>query len=342
MAINFPDAPTTGDEFTSGDRTWKWDGTTWENVGAGFTATSPVVLTGADFSFDSTSIQTNAANIATNVTDIQTNADAIAVNVTDIQTNADAIASLEVADITDLTATAAELNILDGVTATTAELNFSDGVTSAIQTQVDAQIPKNTVTTSQDLIVADGASSVTRLGVGTDDQVLSVVDGEVAWADAGGGSRTLLGTVTLTGSSVTFTSIPAGYQDLHIRVDNFRISSQTSMGMKFNSHSNYRNGGWSESNYQNVTFPSSLISWTSIQIQNVNSNAFGYANILNYSSSNTRKFGESHFASQGVNGTLTTNKAVFYSNLEAAITSIEITPSSGTFTSGTIKLYGVK
>ena len=48
-------------------------------------------------------------------------------------------------------------------------------------------IPKSTVTTAQDLIVADGASSVTRLGVGTDDQVLSVVAGEVAWADAGGG-----------------------------------------------------------------------------------------------------------------------------------------------------------
>jgi hypothetical protein len=49
-------------------------------------------------------------------------------------------------------------------------------------------IPKSTVTTAQDLIVADGASSVTRLGVGTDDQVLSVVAGEVAWADAGGGA----------------------------------------------------------------------------------------------------------------------------------------------------------
>jgi len=37
-----------------------------------------------------------------------------------------------------VTATAAELNILDGVTATTAELNYVDGVTSNIQTQIDA------------------------------------------------------------------------------------------------------------------------------------------------------------------------------------------------------------
>jgi len=87
MAINFPDAPSTGDEFTSGDRTWKWDGTTWETVGAGFTATSPVVLTGADFSFDSTSIETNATDIATNVTDIEANAASIAAEAADFSKN---------------------------------------------------------------------------------------------------------------------------------------------------------------------------------------------------------------------------------------------------------------
>ena len=40
-----------------------------------------------------------------------------------------------------VTATASELNILDGVTASTAELNYVDGVTSAIQTQIDAKAP---------------------------------------------------------------------------------------------------------------------------------------------------------------------------------------------------------
>jgi hypothetical protein len=40
---------------------------------------------------------------------------------------------------TTVTATAAELNILDGVTATAAELNFVDGVTSNIQTQLNAK-----------------------------------------------------------------------------------------------------------------------------------------------------------------------------------------------------------
>jgi hypothetical protein len=40
-----------------------------------------------------------------------------------------------------VTATAAELNILDGVTATTAELNHVDGVTSNVQTQMNTKAP---------------------------------------------------------------------------------------------------------------------------------------------------------------------------------------------------------
>ena len=40
-----------------------------------------------------------------------------------------------------VTATAVELNIMDGVTATTDELNYVDGVTSNIQTQLNAKVP---------------------------------------------------------------------------------------------------------------------------------------------------------------------------------------------------------
>ncbi len=44
-------------------------------------------------------------------------------------------------DGTEITATPAELNVLDGITSTTAELNYTDGVTSNIQTQLDAKAP---------------------------------------------------------------------------------------------------------------------------------------------------------------------------------------------------------
>lgn len=50
------------------------------------------------------------------------------------------IEDLVIANITDITASAAELNLLDGVTATTTELNYIDGVTSAIQTQLNGKL----------------------------------------------------------------------------------------------------------------------------------------------------------------------------------------------------------
>ena len=50
-----------------------------------------------------------------------------------------------------ITATAAELNTLDGITATTTELNYTDGVTSNIQTQLNSKISGNqTITLSGD------------------------------------------------------------------------------------------------------------------------------------------------------------------------------------------------
>ena len=57
-----------------------------------------------------------------------------------------------------VTSTAAELNLLDGVTATTAELNYVDGVTSAIQTQLDAKLALAGGTMTGDLLL--GANKV--------------------------------------------------------------------------------------------------------------------------------------------------------------------------------------
>ncbi len=51
--------------------------------------------------------------------------------------NGSANISIAPTDLTGVTSTAAEINILDGATLSTAELNFVDGVTSAIQTQID-------------------------------------------------------------------------------------------------------------------------------------------------------------------------------------------------------------
>jgi len=58
------------------------------------------------------------------------------------------------------------------------------------------------ISTEGDLVVGDATGQASRLGVGADDQVLTVVDGAPAWADAGGGGGnyyniTLSGTYTV-------------------------------------------------------------------------------------------------------------------------------------------------
>lgn len=98
-----------------------------------------------------------------------------------------------------VTATAAELNILDGVTSTTAELNYSDGVTSNIQTQLNAKQALDANLTSFvsafTLPTSDGSNGqvLTTNGSGT----LSLADA------AGGGGWSLLSTVSGT-NALTF------------------------------------------------------------------------------------------------------------------------------------------
>ena len=45
------------------------------------------------------------------------------------------------------------------------------------------------ISTAGDLVVGDGTGQASRLGIGTDDQVLTVVSGAPAWADGGGGGN---------------------------------------------------------------------------------------------------------------------------------------------------------
>ena len=60
------------------------------------------------------------------------------------------IPSLTLSKISDVTASASEVNILDGATLTTTELNYVDGVTSPIQTQISANA--NNISDIQNLI----------------------------------------------------------------------------------------------------------------------------------------------------------------------------------------------
>lgn len=78
------------------------------------------------------------AHLDTTVTGAQLNA--LKLKVDGVANGAEVNTVESLADL-GVTATAAELNRLDGVTATTAELNYTDGVTSSIQTQLNGKQP---------------------------------------------------------------------------------------------------------------------------------------------------------------------------------------------------------
>ena len=66
-----------------------------------------------------------------------------------------------------VTATTAELNLMDGVTATTAELNYVDGVTSAIQTQLDAKLASGgTLATATITTLTSTTANITTVDLG--------------------------------------------------------------------------------------------------------------------------------------------------------------------------------
>lgn len=79
-------------------------------------------------------------------------------------------ATLTVSKITDLTASAAEINVLDGVTTTTAQLNHLNTATSDIQVQIDAK---------QDSITG-GASTIATADLIASRALISDTSGKVA------------------------------------------------------------------------------------------------------------------------------------------------------------------
>ena len=96
---------------------------------------------------------------------------------TDLITLADGIAtvagevSMTTLDIggTNVTATAAELNIMDGVTATTAELNIMDGVTA---TTAELNLMDGVTATTAEINILDGDVAATSTTLADADRVI--------------------------------------------------------------------------------------------------------------------------------------------------------------------------
>jgi hypothetical protein len=75
---------------------------------------------------------------------------------------------------------------------TSTELGYVSGVTSAIQTQINASVPKSLYTTKGDLLAASAANTPTNLGVGSFGQVLTADPAQTAglkWSSPATGTK---------------------------------------------------------------------------------------------------------------------------------------------------------
>jgi len=127
-----------------------------------------------------------------------------------------------VSSLSDLsvTATASELNIMDGVTATTAEINYVDGVTSAIQTQIDTKAPiagpTFTGTLAAPTINASTALQIGGVAITSTAAELNILDGVTSTA----AELNILDGVTSTAAElnildgVTATTTELNYNDI--------------------------------------------------------------------------------------------------------------------------------
>ena len=119
---------------------------------------------------------------------------------------------------TTVTASAAELNIMDGVTSTTAELNILDGVTS---TASELNILDGVTSTTAELNILDGVTATTAElnildGVTATAAEINYVDGVTSNVQtqlntkAPSASPTLGGTITITGGTQSWTVAASG------------------------------------------------------------------------------------------------------------------------------------
>jgi len=145
------------------------------------------------------------------------------------------------------TSGAITLGILSGTTSNLGAVQLSDSTSStstslaatanSVKTTYDlaaAAIPKSTVTTAGDVIYATGSSAVTRLGIGTTGQVLTVAAGVPSWATPAAGGSSFSGcrvTNSVAQTTSNATRVAITFDTETIDTDGFHSTSSNTSRM---------------------------------------------------------------------------------------------------------------
>ena len=243
------------------------------------------------------------------------------------------------------------------ITGVTAGTGISGGgtsgdvtITNSMATEIDAK---------GDLIAGTGADTFSRLAIGTNNQVLtadSAAATGMKWATpSAGGGMTLLSTTSMAGSSTTtVSSINQTYKKLVLYVRDFYPSGSTAqMSMYFNgfnSSSNYFGTQWGARgstafNGQGLSNNSGfdLTAGFSNYLYNNNTDNFLVVTIEDYANTTTKKPVSWQINAPNDSATVVNAMGIGHSvNVgDSAISSISFNTNSGTWTNGSILVYGV-
>ena len=212
---------------------------------------------------------------------------------------------------------------------------------------VSTDIPKSTLTDKGSIVTATAASTPSNLSVGSNDQVLTA-DSSTAtglkWATPASGSMTSLASGSLTGTSVTLSSINQTYNDLVLRISNaYVLLSTGNIVVRVNNVATAdQQNGYLRSD--SIT-PASATTQTGYRSNNMNLPLTANANVVefiwtNYATAGTVKPATVITSNDSAGAAVGTAVRI---GSTAAITSLVILdPGGSTFAGGTYQLFGVK
>jgi hypothetical protein len=215
--------------------------------------------------------------------------------------------------------------------------------TSSAWANLDTTGMTNPMTTTADMIYSSSGSTPARLGIGTVGQVLTVNSGATApeWAAPSSGSMTQLATGTLSGSTLTLSSISASYQDLLLVCNNFYPSANSYLSIKVNNTADIyaRTSTTSSSNPINTA----QIDFSNSEVYNADKDNYLAFRIDNYANTTSNKFGFENWILGNTGGTSwNIGQAIDAIRTTSAINRIDLILTAGSFSAGTYTLYGVK
>ena len=235
-------------------------------------------------------------------------------------------------------------------TAVTVDKTTAQTLTNKTLTSPALTTPTiSTATTNGDLLYGTGSGALTRLGIGSTAQVLTVTAGVPSWAaPASGGGMTLLSTTTLSGSSTTISSISQGYKTLYAVITGV---THTGSSDAFTVRPNGVTTGIAESVYYSIgtTTYNTAYTNTAFFVNFVGTTVSDTENsyvlqIDNYTSTNSNKPMFAYGQCLSSSGSQATSMTFGGDRQNSAITSLEFLINAGgtSLTGGTVLLYGVK